>query len=60
MQIGKSVHHIYGSRSRKLNTSLGNDIWIYINQKVFSSVTPIWDSVNDAVSFDYSELSIWS
>ena len=52
MQIGKSVHHNFAMSARLLNPSLSFNVWNHINTDVWNLVTPVWDSVNDAVRID--------
>lgn len=60
MQIGKSVHHNIAYHMRLLNPYLSNDIWGHINYDIWNLVTPVWDSVNDAIQFNFEELGVWS
>lgn len=52
MQIGNSVHHNFAMYVRLLNPSLSFNVWNHINTDVWNLVTPVWDSVNDAVRID--------
>lgn len=49
MQIGKSVHHNFAYHMRILNPSLCFNVFDHINTDIWNLVTPVWDSVNDAV-----------
>lgn len=60
MQIGKSVHHNFAAYARTLNPYLSNHIWGHINNDIWNLVIPVWDSVNDAIQFNFEELGVWS